>query len=169
MPTTSCNSGASSSNSGGGAPHAALDAVRSIGQNYANQIDCNNYSCQPSTHPLSAAMTRDELISKQADWKRYRSRIIYIYIGGFGIFIVWSFLFSGTKDLNGTSPIFKGILFLYSTGGAILLLWLNVRRMKQLGAACPKCGRPFFVSAIGTQSVFATGNCGRCGEKIISE
>jgi hypothetical protein len=114
-------------------------------------------------------MTKNEFISKQAEWKRYRFKIGCIYGAGLGLFMLWSFLLSGMKDLHGTSPLFRVCGFIYFCGGVLLFLWLNVRRMKQLGAICPNCKKPLFFNAILTKNVIATGKCGRCGETIIND
>ena len=114
-------------------------------------------------------MTKNEFISKHADWKRYRAKIGYIYVAGFGIFILWSFLLSGMKDLHGASPIFRVSIIIYLSGGAFILIWLNKRRVKELGVVCPKCKNLLLFNAVSTRHIIMTGKCRRCGEKVIDE
>jgi len=113
-------------------------------------------------------MTKDEFISKESDWKRYRDKIGYLWGGGFGLFILWPFLFSDKRDLHGTSPLWQVCFVIYFLGGVVMVFWLNIRRMRQLGMFCPRCkwGHYFLMNPIVRRRILATGKC-RCGQEII--
>ena len=111
-------------------------------------------------------MTKPEFLSKQSDWKRYRSKVGYIYVAGFGIFLLWSLLFSGAGHLNETSVTWQICFFIYLAGGGIFVICLNTRRIKQIGAVCPKCRNLLLFNEFSTRHVIVTGKCRRCGETI---
>src|ERR1700722_14600733 len=114
-------------------------------------------------------MTKDEFIARESAWKSYRTKISFLWFVGLGFFMLWSFFLSGKQDLHGASPLFQACAAVYLFGGIIVIAWLLIRRMRQLGVVCPKCGRPFLFSPVATKKVIATGKCGRCGEVILDE
>jgi hypothetical protein len=108
-------------------------------------------------------MTRNEFISRQKSLTRYGYIAAFVLLAGLAIFILCSYVLFG-GNLYRTNPIFQICLTVYCFGGAACVVFLNIRRQKQIGA-CPKCGKRFHRDS--AQVVIDTGKCGKCGETII--
>lgn len=64
--------------------------------------------------------------------------------------------------------VLYGLAFFGFLLGCIpLLAWITKRQQKQFGMICPNCGKPLV--GVSSQIVVATGNCGRCGERVFTE
>jgi len=105
-------------------------------------------------------MTKDQFIVNQRALKRFGLTIGLLFIAGLALFGLW-----GSHLPGGTSPLFKVSFCIYLFVGSILVVWLNFRRQKQLGACCPRCQKRFHENS--ARIVIATGKCGYCGERIL--
>jgi len=122
----------------------------------------------PGPWAATAFMTKDEFMANELAWKRYRDKFDYLWMAGLSIFFLWSYLASGRIDTHWTSPLWQACLAIYLMGGMVIMFWLNIRRMRQLGMFCPRCkwGQYFLMNPVVKRRILATGKC-RCGQQII--
>jgi hypothetical protein len=108
-------------------------------------------------------MTKNDFIVRQKTLKRYALKISLVHLAVLALFMLWP----QKKGLHGTDPVFAICLIACLFGGIVLNIWLQIRKQKQPGYCCPKCGKRFGKNA--AKIVLATGKCGRYGETIITE
>lgn len=58
---------------------------------------------------------------------------------------------------------FFGFIF----GNLPLLAWFYKRQQRRFQVTCPNCDKP--LTGVSGQIVVATGNCGHCGERVLSD
>ena len=107
-------------------------------------------------------MTKEKFIFNQRALKHFGLTVAWTFCAGLGLFLLW-----GMRLPGGTSPLFQVCLSIYFLGGGILVVWLNIRRQKQMGACCPKCRARFYRKS--ADIVIATGKCEHCGELILDD
>jgi DNA-directed RNA polymerase subunit RPC12/RpoP len=123
-------------------------------------------------------MTRQEFISKQQAYKNISGKGAVIAVSlvfGFSILVVSFCVFiSVVRDHLKTVWIQYAVTAILSTALAIFVLvsfQLLVRhfrlRMIKFGLICTGCGAPLVGAS--SRAAIATGNCRRCGKKIIDE
>ena len=111
-------------------------------------------------------MTKEEFITRQSALKSYCLKISFLWIAGFGVFILWPIIAIGKMDMHYTSPLFQACFIVYLFGGLTLFAWLQIRKQKQLGCFCSKCLKRFGANRT-VKIVIDSGKCTRCGEIII--
>ena len=112
-------------------------------------------------------MKMEDFVVKQEKLRRYDRNISWLLVAGCVVFMISYLVFSGRGGLNKANWLIATFVLVYCFGGTCVCLWLKVRRQKQLGAVCPKCGKLFLANQLSESYTAKTGKCRRCGEVLI--
>jgi DNA-directed RNA polymerase subunit RPC12/RpoP len=116
-------------------------------------------------------MTKQELITRQQVWKRKAGLesagwvvIVFALLAGF---VQLKNHVEARFHASWVDPVFAISFFVILGGNLLFVVWFGKRQFKRYGVACPHCGGP--LAGRSGEVVVATGNCGRCGERILDD
>jgi hypothetical protein len=112
-------------------------------------------------------MTKQELISRQ---KAMTRRILVVLIVFFGLLLAnvpLGIFMDIKKPATWIQVLYGAAFFGFLIGSVLLSIWLQKRELRRFGLHCPSCGKPL-IGIIG-QIAVATGACGHCGERVLSD
>jgi hypothetical protein len=88
------------------------------------------------------------------DYRRRRRRLFDIFVGGFAVIALWSFLFRNNA-IQALAPLILCPIWMLT----VIVLSIPLSRFK-----CPRCGRPFFQTWL-YHNAFAR-KCVHCGLRM---
>jgi hypothetical protein len=117
------------------------------------------------------SMTKQELISKQQAMRRSTNRWTAVFLVAFFSIMLanlpLSEYFDRVEPAAWIQVLYGVVFFGFLLGNVPLMIWLSMRQQKRFGLLCPKCLAPL-VGVTGQVAV-ATGVCGNCGERVLSD